>query len=364
VSPDKIDNRSRKALKIALIIAIVFGGYFLKSYFVVIALAAIVAYLFNPVYKRVLKLTNQHANTAAGLTFVIFVFTVSIPLAIILFITFEQALQLSDLIREASNANSGIYSTLTHLIAGANSQLDKLPSVGPETIKLSQIADWLKSNSSTILKTTVSYLSGVAGGVSDLLTRTIIFIFIFLSILKKQDRLLATIKKLNPLGNTSTDYYLNRMGAMTSAMVKGQFLIAAAQGLTDALLLQIAGMHYFIFWFIFITFLSIIPLGGGVIVIPVGIILILTGHIWQGLLLIIGHVIIVTNIDNVLRPALVPKSAKLDSALLILSVFAGIGMFGILGIVMGPVLMIVIVTTIELYLTSQTSQHPTHSTKP
>jgi hypothetical protein len=52
----------------------------------------------------------------------------------------------------------------------------------------------------------------------------------------------------------------------------------------------------------------------------------------------------------VLRPILVPRQARLDSALMLLAVFAGITMFGFLGIVIGPVLMIVIVTTISVYL--------------
>jgi predicted PurR-regulated permease PerM len=137
---------------------------------------------------------------------------------------------------------------------------------------------------------------------------------------------------------------------MTKAMVKGQFIIALAQGIVDASLLWVVGIDYFFFWLVLLTFLSIIPLGGGIIVIPIGIILILTGNIWQGLVLILGHILIVTNIDNILRPKLVPKDAKLDSALLILSVFAGIAMFGFLGIVIGPVIMILIVTTIEAYI--------------
>ncbi len=58
----------------------------------------------------------------------------------------------------------------------------------------------------------------------------------------------------------------------------------------------------------------------------------------------------VTNIDNVLRPILVPRAARLDSALMLLAVFSGITMFGFLGIVIGPVLMIVIVTTVSVYL--------------
>jgi len=161
---------------------------------------------------------------------------------------------------------------------------------------------------------------------------------------------MRTLKKLNPLGETASELYIGKISAMTKAMVKGQFIIAFLQGLTDAALLWIVGIDFFFFWLVLLTFLSIIPLGGGIIVLPIGVVMLLTGHIWQGLVLIIGHLVIVTNIDNVLRPRLVPKTARLDSALTILSVFAGLAMFGFLGIVIGPVIMIVIVTTIQVYL--------------
>ena len=61
-------------------------------------------------------------------------------------------------------------------------------------------------------------------------------------------------------------------------------------------------------------------------------------------------VVVVTSVDNLLRPFLVPKSAHLHPALMLLAVFAGLKMFGFWGIVLGPVLMIVIVTTISVYL--------------
>ena len=60
--------------------------------------------------------------------------------------------------------------------------------------------------------------------------------------------------------------------------------------------------------------------------------------------------VVVTNIDNFLRPILVPRAARLDPALMLLAVFSGIAMFGFWGIVIGPVLMIVVVTTISVYL--------------
>ena len=96
--------------------------------------------------------------------------------------------------------------------------------------------------------------------------------------------------------------------------------------------------------------LSVIPLGSGIITIPFGIGMMLFGNVFGGIFVVLFHLIVVTNIDNFLRPMLVPREARLDSALMLLSVFAGIGMFGAFGIVIGPVLMIVIVTTISVYL--------------
>jgi len=77
--------------------------------------------------------------------------------------------------------------------------------------------------------------------------------------------------------------------------------------------------------------------------------MILLGQTWQGWLIIAGSILIVSNIDNVLRPKLVSKDAVLNPALLLLGVFGGIQMFGFFGFIYGPVLMIFLTTTLELY---------------
>jgi predicted PurR-regulated permease PerM len=88
------------------------------------------------------------------------------------------------------------------------------------------------------------------------------------------------------------------------------------------------------------------------------------GDIWQGLFIVLGHVLLVTNIDNILKPILVPKSVKLQPALMLLAVFAGLGLFGFLGIFIGPVIMILIITTIDVYLrASEKSQQQVESVK-
>jgi predicted PurR-regulated permease PerM len=145
--------------------------------------------------------------------------------------------------------------------------------------------------------------------------------------------------------------YLDKIGAMVRGTVQGQFIIAIAQGFIAALTFALLGYpDYFFILFVVFSVLSVIPLGAGIIAIPLAIIMALFGQVWQGIVIVLQHVLINSNIDNILRPILVPKKARLDSALMLLSVFAGIRLFGFLGIVIGPTIMIIIVTTIRVYL--------------
>ena len=98
------------------------------------------------------------------------------------------------------------------------------------------------------------------------------------------------------------------MGAMVRGTVRGQFVIAVAQGMAGAVSIYIAGIHDGFFMFaILLTALSFIPLGGGIVTIPFGIGMVLFGNVCRRRVRRRWHLIVVTNIDNVLRPILVPK---------------------------------------------------------
>lgn len=197
----------------------------------------------------------------------------------------------------------------------------------------------------------LGFLQSAAGSIAGAVTSAIIFLYVFVAMLVHRERLRTLIAQLNPLGDDVTDLYLRRMGSMVRGTVSGQFVIALCQGVAGAASIYVAGFHHGFFIFaILLTALSIIPLGGGIVTIPFGIGMIFYGNIAGGVFVILWHLLAVTNIDNFLRPILVPRDARLNSALMLLSVFAGIAMFGPWGIVIGPVLMILIVTTIDVYL--------------
>ena len=235
-------------------------------------------------------------------------------------------------------------------ITTVNNLLHKLPFETP-TITLESLRANVGKVAQTIGEWLLRTLSGAAGGAIGLITSTIIFLYVLISLLVNKDKVITLIRRLNPLGEEVTDLYLAKMGAMVKGTVKGQFIIALIQGVLGATSIYIAGFHdaFFIFA-IFLTALSVIPLGSGIVTIPFGIGMMIFGNVAGGAFVVLFHLIGITNVDNFLRPILVPKEARLDPALMLLSVFSGIAMFGFFGIILGPVLMIVIVTTISVYL--------------
>lgn len=338
-----ISPKERAALAIATVIALLVGAWFLRDYFILVVVAAILAFLFNPVYRYLLK-RWQSPGRASAVTLLVALLAIIIPVLLIVAFSIRQVDALVEGFDPSSFEN--IESSAINTVNEWLSRLGFSHQLGDGSLS-AKLQEGLKSFSQEVVAT----LPSLFGSFFAFLSSSIIFLYVFLSLLKNQDTILKVFAALNPLGDKISQLYIDKTGAMTKAMVRGQFIIAFAQGLASAIGLAIAGLpELFFFFLIILTALSIIPLGAGIVTIPMGVVMIVTGNVFGGILVILNHLIIVTNIDNILRPNLVPKEARLDAALTLLSVFAGLHLFGFFGIVIGPVLMILIVTTVQVYL--------------
>lgn len=338
----------KRALAIATILAVGFGAYFLRGQFMLVVVAGVVAYLFTPLFRRLSARLSTGLSATLTLLAALLVVVVPISGAVAIGVV-----QITTMIRNVSDwvSRNDMGALGTRALQAANDLLAQIPYLHHVTLTPESVQKWIVSFAQRAGEWGLNVLQTAAGGLFGALAGAVIFIYVFISMLVNGDELILLIRRLNPLGEDVTDLYLAKMGAMVRGTVLGQFVIALAQGVAGAISIYIAGFHdgFFIFA-ILLSALSVIPLGGGIVSIPFGIGLALFGNIGGGLFVILFHVLVVTNIDNVLRPILVPKAARLDSALMLLSVFSGIAMFGFLGLVIGPVLMIVVVTTISVYL--------------
>ncbi|CAM5730566.1 AI-2E family transporter [Mycolicibacterium aubagnense] len=338
----------KRALAVATALAVGFGAYFLRGQFMLVVVAGVVAYLFTPLFRRLS--TRLSTGLSATLTLLAALVMVIVPIGAAIAIGI---VQITTMIRNVSDwvSRTDMGALGTRSLQAVNDLLAQIPFLHHVTVTRESLQKWIITFAQRAGEWGLNVLQDAAGGLFGALAGAVIFLYVFISLLTNGDQLVLLIRRLNPLGEEVTDLYLAKMGAMVRGTVLGQFVIALAQGVAGAISIYIAGFHdgFFIFA-ILLSALSVIPLGGGVVSIPFGIGMALFGNVGGGLFVIAFHVLVVTNIDNVLRPILVPRAARLDSALMLLSVFSGIAMFGFLGLVIGPVLMIVVVTTISVYL--------------
>lgn len=342
-----LDNKQQKVLYVLTFVTLALGALFLRPYLMLIIFSAIMAVLFSPIYSYFIR-KGKSKGKASFYTFLASMFIVIVPLVFVIILT---GFQVSSLVSSLESQNYSVNTTelLNNIINSINNALTSLgidKVVTTDTIT-STFSDALSSISNTL----VENIGGFFSGFLNLITASIIYIYVFLSMLKHHERIVELLRKLNPLGDDVASLYIDRANSMTKATVRGQFIIAIMQGSESAAVLAMVGLSdLFFFFLVLLTLLSFIPMGAGIVTIPIGVFMILTGNVWQGAVVILNHLLIVTNIDNVMRPRLVPKSARLDPALMILAVFSGIALFGFLGIVIGPIIMILITTTIQIYL--------------
>jgi len=316
-------------------------------FFQTILLAVAVVIIMRPVYGWLLgkKWVKGSENRAAGVTVIIFLLVIAIPAILIVASAISQAsrlfagLDLEGIDFTLSEIVKWIEGTLRGIGAG-DIQIDKGQLFGNIAQFASLIASWLGT-----------VLVGLGQSIPAFLTNgVILLVLLFVSLPKYKAPGKQDILDIVPFPPEITNLFLNKIDSMITAMFKGTFVIAIAQGSAMGLVLWIAGVPYVMFFTLLSMFLSLVPLIGiSLVAWPIGIFLLLTGSIWQGIFVIGAFVLIVANVDTVLRPVLVPKDAYLNPALLILGVFGGLSLMGIIGALYGPVILILLVTSIEVY---------------
>ncbi len=321
--------------------------YLLEPYLATIIFSFVVVVMFHPLYEWFVPRVRGRQSLATTLT-LITVFLIGLtPLTIVINITISQAISFKE---EISTMVAGNNVTLTYALGEVNRLIAKIPFGDIQPITEEKVIETMQGIIQPIARFLADRAVKIGSSSADLITKFIIFLALVSTLFPRYHSLIDLVKRLSPLDDRLDQKYIDRMVAMTKSMVKGVFVIAIAQGVAAGIFYWIAGVKYVFFWTLLAILLSILPLGSHVISVPMAIVLLAMGHIWQGMVLLAGSLIVVGNLDNVLRPRLVSRESELNTALILLSAFGGLNLFGFLGVIYGPVTMIFLVTTLEIYL--------------
>lgn len=316
---------------------------FFWPYLSLIAFSAIMAYCFLRPYRWLCRHMSERA--ASLVTMVLTVAAIVVPLSLILLLAIIQG---SAMVKDLS-ASIPPETTAT-FVNNVNAVLSVLNSGQPVTSEESA-QDFIVKTIPEVVDFLLSTIVNIASNTTVLMTSSIIYGFLVSAFLVKSTEIRQILKTISPFEDKTSEEYLHRGGSIIKGSLIGQLAIAFILGVSNAALMFIIGLgEYFFFFVIIYTVLSLVPLGTGIIVMPLGIIAMLTGNIWGGFWMLFLYLVVVCNMDNFLRPRLIPKDARISPALLTVSAFSGLYYFGLIGIVYGPFIAIMIFMTLDVYL--------------
>ena len=319
-------------------------------YLNVIIFSVTIVMLLRPVYTRIYHwkwVQNFRASKglATALTIIAFILVIAIPVTILALLTFSQVKALS---ADITSKEFVLEDFLDELLT----EIERLAILRSVEFDRRTFLETVANTVRQVLIGLIALILKIGASFPRLLINGFLFLGFLVTLLPAADSLSKRERVLIPLENPIVEAYATKISLMTRSMFLGIFVLSFVQGISMGFFYVLAGIPYAAFWTALSIAFSVLPLVGiSLIVLPMSIILILNGDVTSAIIVLVGFYGFANWIDTLLRPKLVPKGAYLHPMLLILSVFGGLALAGLLGVVYGPVIMIVFVTTIDLYRT-------------
>jgi len=312
-----------------LITATALFGWLISGYIMPIFWAVVLAILFHPVHQSIYIYTKKRASLSALLTMLLILTVVLIPIYFIGTLVTREAISLYVSLSQGDLAS-------INFLAQLESLLVPLKQFGIDTYSLQNEIVSLAQNFSAKIGV---YALDIGRATAGTIIATLLTLYILFFTLRDGKSIGKRIMQVLPLGDVKEKMLFKRFVSIVHAMFKGTFAIALVQGGIGGILFMAVGIESAALWAFVMALFALIPAVGPAIVwLPTGLLLLATGSTWQGVVVLIIGATLISLIDNILRPILVSKETAMSDVLILLSVLGGLSLFGIAGIIIGPVI--------------------------
>lgn len=295
--------------------------------------SALAAIMFQPLYKWVLVKVRGKRNPAALITLTIILLAVILPAFWIGAMVVEQALGVISALQENP----------IDLAAWAGQIYNLLPAAAQEMVDesgwsdMSQLQDRLQNLLGESAGLIASSAVSIGSGALSFFLALGVGLYVTYFLLRDGSRIGETLLHSAPVEREIADRLAERFLGIVRATIKGSGVVGLVQGTLGGVMLAIAGVPSALLLGVMMTILALIPaIGTALVWAPIGIYMLVTGEIWQGVFILAFGFIIVSSADNVLRPILVGRDTGIPDWIILITTLGGLAIAGISGIVLGP----------------------------
>jgi len=336
--------RQRLFFFITFGILIILALLLVKPFFTTIIVSLISVIMLKPLYNSFAgqKIAKNRPWLAASLTLLTFSLMIIVPLYLVVRVTVTQ---LSGLIGQLAAVD------WQEVLNSISQTLHMLPFWDGSMLTDGTAGNLLQEVVAGAGRAVADVAISLGASLPNFFMQAIIFIVLTASLLPLYDTLLEQTKEFSPLGSEISELYSIKTIAMVKSLILGVFLIAVLQGAAMGIVYWIAGLPYVLLLSLLSMALALIPMVGiSWLVWGIAIVSILTGNWQTAAVVVAGFYGAVNWIDILLRPKLLSEDAHISFALFMLAIFGGLMWAGIMGLFYGPVIMLLLVTTVQIYM--------------
>jgi len=335
-----------KYFLLVFLISIFFFGRILWPFWSILILSFLLTNLFRPIYVFLSRKLPESFSSV--LTCLLIIAIVFIPLVYFILALTDEALTFYNWGRDSRVAlRLQLFIQESPLILQAQEQLKE---VGFE-FNPSQISDsfsYLAKKGGLLL---YSQASAWAANILQFLFLFFFMILIIFFLLIDQPRLIEYVVKISPLPKDENRILIEKFQEIANAILKGNGICGLIQGILGGAAFSILSLNSPLLWGAIMAILAFLPIFGvGLIMIPTAIILIFTDRVVEGIFLFIFYIILSFSIEYLVKPKMVGTQVKMHTLLVFLSIIGGLSVYGILGIIYGPLIITAFLTLSDIYL--------------
>lgn len=302
--------------------------YMLRIFFLALFGAYVFSFMFSPAYLWINRKVHRD-SLAALLTILLILVVALIPLMLISYTAFNQALTL----QEKFN-----HQELTDLLKGFNPKIKA---------KADQVLERITQDLSNTL---AEALPSIFSAASHLLVSLFIMFFVMYYIFLNIHYVLIRSTEYLPFKQSNAIWLVRQFEHITKAILLGQILLSGLQGLMGGIGFFIFGVPDAVLWGIVMAVLSLVPVVGTSLVwLPAALYCLLQKNYFAGIGLLLWGGVVVSHIDNLVRPILGKKLGNINPIVMLVGAFAGLEYFGIVGVVLGPFLLAFFFLLLQVY---------------
>ena len=334
-----------RTILLVLIAVLVYLTYLILSPFLApLAWAIAIVVFAHPLYLRVQKRVSSRSRAAMATTLLLGVILVA-PVLVIAGGAVHQAFGLAHWFREEMNQGRR---PVLEWVRGKPMEL--AAKYLPGNLDQAQIEEHLKVRLQALASTVAAQVPRMMNIVATILIDLFVVFLGTFYLFRDGPDALNLLKRVLPLDKSQQEKFFALVASTIHASLFSSFVIAAVQGALGGLLFALLGIGRPFLWGVIMAFLSLIPmLGSALVWVPAAIFLAVNGQWVKAGIMVAAGVLVIGTADNILRPILMKGRADMSELLVLVSVIGGLAVFGMVGIVLGPLVVSVAVASLQMY---------------